>query len=103
MMDVLAALLEREPAPLTQYLPEAPAELQRIVARALHKEREERYQHVRDLLHDLKELKQELELVDKLARANQRAAQSGETGVKNSGHAVLETVQTETVSTREAS
>src|SRR5262245_31717370 len=36
--DVIAAILEREPAPLAQYLPEAPRELEQIVSRALRKE-----------------------------------------------------------------
>jgi hypothetical protein len=59
--DVIAAILEREPAPLTQYLPEAPRELEYIFSRALHKDCEQRYQMVKDLLLDLKSLKQDLE------------------------------------------
>ena len=59
--DVIAAILEREPAPLAQYLPEAPRELERILSRALHKDCEQRYQMVKDLLLDLKSLKQDLE------------------------------------------
>ncbi len=42
--DVMVAILEKEPAPLSQSLREIPAELQRIVTKALRKDREERYQ-----------------------------------------------------------
>jgi len=59
-MDVIAAILDREPAPLTQ--PEAPAELQRIASRALYKGLEERYQTSGELLVDLKKLRLNLEI-----------------------------------------
>jgi len=59
--EVLVAILEREPAPLSPYAPAIPAELERIITKALVKDREERYQTVEDLLIDLKRLKQRLE------------------------------------------
>jgi serine/threonine protein kinase len=65
--DVIAAVLGREPAPLTE--PEAPPALERIVSKALRKNRDERYQTTRELLDELKELKQELEFQAKLERA----------------------------------
>jgi eukaryotic-like serine/threonine-protein kinase len=64
--DVIVSILEREPAPLSRYGPEVPAELERIVKKALAKNREERYQLAKDLLIDLKNLKQEMELRAKL-------------------------------------
>jgi eukaryotic-like serine/threonine-protein kinase len=66
--EVVAAILEREPPPLAQYAREAPTELQRIVAKALRKKREDRYQTVSDLLLDLKALKEERELETKALR-----------------------------------
>jgi TolB-like protein len=60
--DVIAALLGKEPLPLTKVLPEVPLELERIVTKALRKDRQERYQTIKDLLRDLKGLKQELEV-----------------------------------------
>jgi serine/threonine protein kinase len=61
--DALATILKEEEAPpLSRYAPEVPAELEWIVMKALAKEREKRYQVVKDLLIDLKNLKQELEL-----------------------------------------
>ncbi len=62
--DVIAAILDREPPPLSQYSTDAPAELQRIVTKALRKDRDERYQGIKDLLVDLKSLKQDLELAE---------------------------------------
>jgi serine/threonine protein kinase/Tol biopolymer transport system component len=67
--DVLVAVLDREPAPLADYLPDVPAELQRIVRKALRKDKEERYQTIKDMLVDLRGLKQELEFEAKLERS----------------------------------
>jgi len=61
LSHVIVSILEQEPPLLAHYAPEAPAELERIVKKALVKDREARYQTARDLLLDLKELKQELE------------------------------------------
>src|SRR5262249_9127667 len=58
--DVIAAILEREPAPLARFDPGVPSELQRIVAKALRKDRDERYQGMRDLLLDLQALRENL-------------------------------------------
>jgi eukaryotic-like serine/threonine-protein kinase len=70
-IDVMGAILNQEPAPLRQFMPDAPAELQRIVTKALRKDRDERYQHIKDLLLDLRDLKQELEFEAKLKGAEQ--------------------------------
>jgi serine/threonine protein kinase/Tol biopolymer transport system component len=67
--DTLSLILQREPPPLARVLPGAPPELERIVSKALRKNREERYQVVKDLLLDLKSLKQELEFAAKLERS----------------------------------
>ncbi|MDQ2920851.1 MAG: serine/threonine-protein kinase, partial [Acidobacteriota bacterium] len=66
MMDVLASILEKEPPPLTRHLPEAPKELQRIVIKALRKHVDGRYQTSKDMLADLKSLKEEMEFEAKL-------------------------------------
>jgi Serine/threonine protein kinase len=67
--DVIATILHREPPSLLLYRSEVPAELERIVEKALTKEREERYQLARDLSVDLKRLKQRLELDAELERS----------------------------------
>ena len=67
--DTFAAILKLEPPPLSRVAPETPAELVRIVTKALRKDREERYQVVKDLLLDLKSLKEELDFQAKLDRS----------------------------------
>lgn len=67
-MDTLVSILEKEPPPLDLARPEVPAEFQRIVSKTLRKDREERYQTIKDLLIDLKSFKDEL-FVQKLERA----------------------------------
>lgn len=64
--DIFASILKVEPAPLSRAAPETPAELVRIVSKALRKNREERYQVVKDLLLDLKNLKEELDFQSRL-------------------------------------
>jgi TolB-like protein len=60
--EIMAAILsDREAPPLSRYSSDAPAELERIVAKALRKNRDERYQSTKDLLLDLQRLKQRLE------------------------------------------
>jgi serine/threonine protein kinase len=59
--DVLVSILEREPPPLSHYQAEAPAELQWIVTKALRKDKEERYQTIRELLTDLRTLMRQLQ------------------------------------------
>lgn len=68
--EVVASILsEQEPQPLARYSRETPAELERIVSKALSKNREERYQSVKDLLIDLRTLKRKLETDAAIGRA----------------------------------
>ncbi len=60
--DVIVAILDREPQPLARLQPDASPEMQRIISKVLAKERGERYQNVRDLSVDLRELKRGIEL-----------------------------------------
>ncbi|MGE0128414.1 MAG: protein kinase [Blastocatellales bacterium] len=57
----IVAILDNEPEPISQYAPEAPDELQRIVGKALRKDRDKRYQSAKALLADLRALKQKLQ------------------------------------------
>lgn len=59
--DTLAAVIYHEPEPISNLLPNVPVELSRIVRKALQKDRDERYQSVKDLSLDIKELLHELE------------------------------------------
>ena len=67
--DTMASILKTDPPPLSQLIPGIPSELNRIVSKSLRKDREERYQVVKDLWLDLKALKQELEFQEKLEQS----------------------------------
>ena len=70
--QIVAAILNQEPLPLIRFAPEIPPELERIITRALCKDRNERYQVTKDLLLDLKSVRQEMELAAKLQRSGLR-------------------------------
>jgi serine/threonine protein kinase len=72
--DVIAAIIHKETPSLSEYLPEAPAELERILRKALAKDCRDRYQTACDLQIDLQTLKQESELSARLARSGQSQA-----------------------------
>ncbi|HSE21804.1 MAG TPA: protein kinase [Pyrinomonadaceae bacterium] len=78
--DVIATILHQEPPSLLLYRSDVPAELERIVEKALTKEREERFQLARDLSVDLKRLKQRLELDAELERSVTPDAESKRSG-----------------------
>lgn len=63
--DTIASILRSEPEPLGDAVP---VELNRIVRKALEKDRGERYQTAKDLLLDLKTLKRELEFENEIRR-----------------------------------
>lgn len=67
--DIIAAILSREPVPLVRYRPEVPTELEWIIKKALRKDREERYQTIREFVADLKNLRQRLEFEEELERS----------------------------------
>ncbi|HEY0319781.1 MAG TPA: serine/threonine-protein kinase [Pyrinomonadaceae bacterium] len=69
--DIIAAILEKEPLPLSRYMKDVPGELDRIVGKALEKEKEERYQTVKDLLVDIRRLRRRLEVEAELERSVQ--------------------------------
>ena len=60
--DCLAAILLNDPPPLSKTAPDRPAELVRIVNRAMAKDVDARYPSARDLLTDLQALKRDLEV-----------------------------------------
>ena len=82
--DVIAAILDREPPPPSHVSADLPHDLDRIVAKALAKDPEERYQVVKDLLLDLKALRRELDTeqtaAHQPARSRRRTALVGGVG-----------------------
>ncbi|HEV2495349.1 MAG TPA: protein kinase, partial [Terriglobia bacterium] len=58
---IFTAILTQAPAPILRLNPHLPPELERIISKALEKDRETRYQHASDIRADLKRLKRETE------------------------------------------
>ncbi len=75
---VFHALLEREPVPAGNINPALPARLQEIIAKALEKDRELRYQHASEILSDLKRLSRDL-ASGKIATAAQQTPSTSST------------------------
>jgi len=68
--EILSDILSQAAAPpLERYAPQCPDELQKIVERALRKNKQERYQTAKEILDDLKNLKQSLEIRDRFGRS----------------------------------
>ncbi|HEY8227774.1 MAG TPA: protein kinase [Pyrinomonadaceae bacterium] len=68
-LEIAASILsDKGTPPLARYCPEAPAELERIVEKALAKRRDQRYQSAKDLLIDLRHLKKRQELDAEMER-----------------------------------
>jgi len=57
---VIVSILEREPPPLDNFLPDAPPRLEHILTKALAKDRDARYPSMREMLEDLLALRQSL-------------------------------------------
>jgi serine/threonine protein kinase/Tfp pilus assembly protein PilF len=59
---IIEAVLTRPPVSVRSINPEIPPVLEAIIEKALHKDREQRYQHAADLLADLRRLKRDFDL-----------------------------------------
>ena len=77
--DVIVAITQKEPPALARFAPNVPAELEWIIMKALRKDRDERYQTIKELLTDLRRLKQRLEFESEL----ERTVPSGMSAVKS--------------------
>jgi serine/threonine protein kinase/tetratricopeptide (TPR) repeat protein len=75
--DVIVAITQKEPPPLARFAPNVPAELDWIVMKALRKDRDERYQTIKELMTDLRRLKQRLEFESELERSSAPGSFSG--------------------------
>ena len=97
--ETISLILQKEPAPLTRYAHDVPDELERVVEKALTKDREERYQTAKDLLVDLRHLKRKLEVdaeIDRTVPPELRAAVStgGGAGTSTASGAVARATAT---------
>ena len=67
--DVLVAITQKEPPPIARFAPDVPAELDWIITKALRKAKDERYQTIKELITDLRRLRQKLEFEVELERS----------------------------------
>jgi TolB-like protein/predicted Zn-dependent protease len=68
--DCIAAILTKELSPLSGVLPDVPMRLEFILRKALRKNSDERYQTIKEMLADLRNLKMELETERALPHTN---------------------------------
>ena len=78
---IFDAILHRAPTAAVRWNPEVPAELERIINKALEKEREMRYQSASEVLADLKRLKRDVDSQRSLRVAGLPAADASRDGV----------------------
>ncbi len=67
--DVIAAIVKTEPASINRFVPEAPDKLAEIISKALEKDRDDRYQTIKDLMVDLRRLKKRLDFEAEMDRS----------------------------------
>lgn len=82
--DLIAEILKGEPRPLSELAPGIPPELERIVSKAMRKDRETRYQSVRDLQVDLQNFREEIQFQAKLQQSSP-GERAGSAGLKTPG------------------
>ena len=81
--ETISLILQKEPAPLARFSPDVPSEMERIVSKALTKNREERYQTAKDFLIDLRSLKRKMAIDAEM----DRTASTGFGGAGDDGRA----------------
>ena len=70
-LDLISSILKDEAPALRQVAPDLPRQLERMVEKTLRKDREHRYQHIKDLYIDIEDLKEELKFEAKLNQSVQ--------------------------------
>jgi serine/threonine-protein kinase len=80
--ETFANLINAEPQPLSRFTSNVPDELKRIVAKTLRKNKQERYQTMKDVLTDLKDLKENLTLEEKSERSHSPRSEGATAGLQ---------------------
>ncbi len=79
-LDVVSSILRDDPAPIRALQPSLPRHLERIVAKTLRKDREHRYQHIKDLAIDLEDLRDEIKYEAKRGNSSDQMLPAQATG-----------------------
>ena len=69
--DVVSSILREDPAPVTNYAPHFPKQLEHIIEKLLRKDRDQRYQNIKDLQLDLEDLRDEIRFESKSSESKQ--------------------------------
>ena len=93
--DCIASILKTDPPPLTEVAPDAPAQFGWVVQKALRKDADERYQTAKELLSDLRAVRQEVAALAAIERSlpPNATARAGTTTDGNAPPSTLGSVQ----------
>jgi serine/threonine-protein kinase len=90
--DVIAGILTQEAPPLSRYINNATPELEWIVAKALAKEKDHRFQRAEEFVTALKRAKQQIDFREEKERSDQDTVVGTESLGSGSGHAARTSV-----------
>lgn len=79
-LDIISSILRDDPPPIRSLQPALPRQLERIVDKALRKDRDHRYQHIKDLEIDLDDLRDEIRFEAKLGNTSDQMLPAQTTG-----------------------
>ncbi len=93
--ETFANLINSEPPPLSRFAANVPDELQRIALKMLRKNKDERYQTMKGLLADLKDLRENLAFDQRLEKSHSSNTENATTTLQaTTGDANLQTTET---------
>ncbi|MEO8435445.1 MAG: protein kinase [Pyrinomonadaceae bacterium] len=94
--ETFANLINAQPQPLSRFSSNVPAELQRIVSKMLRKNTDERYQTMKDVLTDLRDVREDLRVGEKVEQAHSLESENATAILQATTHgANLQTAETE--------
>ena len=105
--DIIASILGKEPPPLARYARSVPEALEWVITKALTKETDERYQTAKEMMVDLRRIKQRLEAQVELERSSAPdaahiASEISATRQTKSDHTTAQPIQTSTAASSPA-
>jgi len=102
-IDSLNKIIREQPQPVSELVPDAPYDLQRIVRRCLAKDADERYQSIKEVAIELKEVRRELESAASVhttaSTTSAPATQQSEAPVSSSATSVVSSLSSTAPST----